>query len=217
MNAIGYVRVSTHWQAEEGISLDLQRAKIEAYCNLHDWVLTEVIADEGISAKNLKRPGMQKLLAKVDTGQVAAIVVYKLDRLSRRTRDILELVERFDRADVGFHSIQESLDTKSAIGRFVLRTLASLAEMERDLISERTTDAMQHLKASGKVYCRPVFNDIAILTRMQQEHSQGVSYHGIADGLNADHVPTVRGGQWRANTVRQLLLRAHQGQRRRVA
>jgi DNA invertase Pin-like site-specific DNA recombinase len=89
--------------------------------------------------------------------------------------------------------------------------------LERELIGERTADAMQHLKAQGRVYSRPVFTDTVIVTRMQQEHSQSVSYYGIADGLNADHVATARGGQWRANTVRQLLLRAHQGQRRGVA
>ena len=208
MKAVGYIRVSTEGQAENGISLEMQRAKIEAYCALHDLDLAETIVDAGYSAKTLKRPGIVRLLAMLDTGEVSAIVVYKLDRLSRSTKDVLGLVERFEEANVAFHSIQESLDTKSAIGRFVLRTLASLAEMERDLISEWTRDAMAHCKSAGKHMGREGFKAAETINEMRALRAQGFSYDDIARDLNARQVPTDRGGTWAGNTVRRILNRA---------
>ena len=208
MKAVGYVRVSTEGQAENGVSLDMQRQKVEAYCHLHELDLIELITDDGYSAGSLDRPGMQRLLAMVDEGAVDAVVVYKLDRISRRTKHMLDLVDRFELANVAFHSIQESLDTKSAIGRFVLRTLASLAEMERDLISERTRDALQHAKASGKHMGRIGFQNTTVLQEMKTRHKQGWSYREIARDLNARQVPTDRGGRWASATVRQMILRA---------
>jgi DNA invertase Pin-like site-specific DNA recombinase len=208
MKAIGYGRVSTDGQAENGVSLEMQRAKIEAYCQLHDLELIDTIVDAGYSAKTLKRPGIVRLLSMVDAGGVVAIVVYKLDRLSRSTKDILGLVERFEQANVAFHSIQESLDTKSAIGRFVLRTLASLAEMERDLISERTRDAMTHAKAQGKHMGREGFRGVEVIAQMRTLRAQGFSYDDIARDLNVRQVPTDRGGAWAGNTVRRILNRA---------
>jgi site-specific DNA recombinase len=108
-NAIGYIRISTQGQAEDGITLTMQRQKIEGHCSLHDLDLAEVICDDGYSAKVLNRPGVQRLLALVDAGEAEAVIIYKLDRLSRRTRDVLDLVDRFEKAGVGFHSIQETL------------------------------------------------------------------------------------------------------------
>lgn len=207
-NAIGYIRVSTQGQAEDGVSLTMQRQKIEAYCSLHDLDLAEVICDDGYSAKSLNRPGVQRLLALVDTGEAEAVIIYKLDRLSRRTRDVLDLVDRFEKAGVSFHSIQETLDTKSAIGRFVLRTLASLAEMERDLISDRTKDAMAHLKAEGKVCSRSTFSDQDTITWMRQGHQAGRSYAELATEINYRGVETARGGTWHASTVHSVL-KAH--------
>ena len=90
MTTIGYVRVSTEDQAKEGVSLDNQKSKIEAYCLLKDLNLSEIISDQGISAKNLNRKGIQRVLKLARTKQVDAIVVYKLDRIFRSTTDALE-------------------------------------------------------------------------------------------------------------------------------
>jgi site-specific DNA recombinase len=202
---VGYIRVSTEMQARDGISLEMQRSKIEAYCSLHELTLSEIIADEGCSAKSMNRSGIQTLVSMVKAGEVEAIITYKLDRLSRKTKDILEMVELFDKHDTALHSITESLDTKSAIGRFVLRTLASLAEMERDLISERTKEAMHHLKASGKVYSRPTFNDTDTVATMRTMKAEGFSYAYIASELTSRGIPTARGGVWHASTVHTIL------------
>lgn len=150
MRAVGYVRVSTVEQAREGVSLDNQEAKIRAYASFNDLDLKEVIREEGTSAKSLDREGMNRLLKMVDAGKVEAVIVYKLDRLSRKTIDTLNLIELLEAKGVAFHSISEKVDTKSATGRFFLTIISAIAQMERDVISERTRDALAHKKANGE-------------------------------------------------------------------
>src|SRR5947207_9644845 len=106
---LGYARVSTDEQAREGVSLDAQAAKIRSYCSLHDLTLERVLVDEGLSGAGLNRPALQALLTAIDAGQISGVVVYKLDRLSRSTRDLLDLVDRCEEAGVALHSLQEKL------------------------------------------------------------------------------------------------------------
>ena len=147
MNAVGYIRVSTSEQAKEGVSLAHQSSKIRAYANLNDLTLISIIEDAGMSGKNLNRPGINMLMNLIDTKVIETIIVYKLDRLSRKVKDTLELIENFDKKGITFHSITEKIDTKSAMGKFFLNITASLAQMERDLISERTIDALKYKKS----------------------------------------------------------------------
>src|SRR5262247_3665419 len=109
MNVVGYIRVSTEDQAREGVSLAAQRAKIDAYGLVKDWSVVEIIQDEGM-AKDLKRPGVQRLIALVESRYVGAVIVYKLDRLTRSVKDLNSLVELFERSGVALVSLQESLD-----------------------------------------------------------------------------------------------------------
>jgi DNA invertase Pin-like site-specific DNA recombinase len=148
--AVGYIRVSTEDQAREGISLDAQKAKIEAYAAISSLELLEIIRDEGASGKSLDREGIARLLELVDAGEVVAVIVYKLDRLSRKTLDTLSLIESFESKGIAFHSITEKVDTKSATGRFFLTIISALAQMERDLIAERTKDALSQKKKKGE-------------------------------------------------------------------
>jgi site-specific DNA recombinase len=97
---IAYVRVSTSEQATEGVSLEMQGRKITSYCDVKDWTLDEVITDEGESAKSLNRPGVTQLIHMVEAGQVATILVYKLDRLTRSVADLDRLVKLFERKGV---------------------------------------------------------------------------------------------------------------------
>jgi site-specific DNA recombinase len=147
MKVVGYCRVSTEDQAREGVSLAAQHVKIEAYALVKDWILAEVIRDEGVSAKSLVRPGLQRLLALVEAGQVEAVIIYKLDRLTRSVADLDKLMKLFERKGVALVSLQESLDATTATGRLMMNLLASVSQWEREVIGERTRDAMQHLKA----------------------------------------------------------------------
>ncbi len=150
MMTIGYIRVSTEGQATEGISLDMQESKIRTYCELNDLDFPEIICDGGISGKNLNRPGIQRVLDMVKTGQVTAIVIYSLSRLGRSTKDLLGVAELLDKKGVAVHSITEKIDTSTAVGKFFFTLTGALAEMERGLISERTAAALSEKKAQGK-------------------------------------------------------------------
>lgn len=150
MTAIGYIRVSTEDQAREGISLDLQVSKIRDYCRLNELGLAGIYGDPGVSGKSADvRPGLQAILYLVRQRRIAHVVVYKLDRLARNTIECLEMAEEMAGLDVALHSITEKLDTKSAIGRFFFTLMASLAEMERHLIGERTLAALARKRENG--------------------------------------------------------------------
>lgn len=125
---IAYLRVSTEKQADRGVSLDAQRAKVKAYAELFDLELTETIVDAGESAKHLDRPGLQRALAMLKAGEADALLVVKLDRLTRSVRDLGHLVEKyFAPGKAALLSVGEQIDTRSAAGRLVLNVLASVS------------------------------------------------------------------------------------------
>jgi len=142
-----YIRVSTEEQARDGVSLDAQKAKIQAWCDLNDAVLVETFVDEGISGyKMAKRPGLLKAIdAACDAGGV--LVVYSLSRLARNTEETIAMGHRLAKAGTDLVSLSEKIDTTSATGKMIFRLLASLAEFERDQISERTTMALAYKKS----------------------------------------------------------------------
>src|SRR5258708_40125935 len=125
MQAIGYVRVSTDRQAESGVSLEAQEAKIRAMATVQGAGLGEVIVDGGESAKSLNRPGLQRLIALVNASKVEAVIVAKLDRLTRSVKDLCGLLELFEKRKVALISVAESLDTGSAAGRLVITIMAA--------------------------------------------------------------------------------------------
>jgi site-specific DNA recombinase len=149
MKAVAYLRVSTEDQAARGVSLEAQRAKIEAYAGLYDLDLVAVVEDAGVSARTMDRPGLQRALAMLARGEAQALIVLKLDRLTRSVRDLGELLEGpFARA--ALLSVGEQIDTRTAGGRLVLNVLASVAQWERETIGERTATAMAHKKTKGE-------------------------------------------------------------------
>lgn len=150
MKAIGYVRVSTDKQE---ISPEMQAAKIMAYAVLHEIELVEIVMDEGMSAKTIAtRSKALKVISSAKEGKVQAVIVYKLDRLFRNAAEALTISRELDEAGVALHSVMEHIDTKSAMGKFFFTIMAAVAEMERNIISERTAEVLRHKKASGEVY-----------------------------------------------------------------
>lgn len=137
--AVGYVRVSTHEQAERGMSLPAQRARIEAYCKLYNLDLISIEEDAGISGEYYdKRPGIQTAVHKCRHHR-AVLVSYSLSRVSRALRDILFISEELSSAGADLACISEAFDTSQAAGRMIFKIFGVLAEFERELISERTT------------------------------------------------------------------------------
>lgn len=148
--AVAYIRVSTDRQATEGVSLEAQRARLEAWAVANGSELVAVHVDAGLSGGRAdNRPGLQAALTDVcRCGGV--LVVYSLSRVARSTKDTLAIADRLERSGADLVSLSESIDTTTAAGKMVFRMLAVLAEFERDLISERTTSAMAHLRHEGQ-------------------------------------------------------------------
>ena len=148
---VAYLRVSTEKQADAGVSLEAQQDKAKAYASLYDLSLVEVVIDAGESAKTLERPGLQRALTMLKTGKADALLVVKLDRLTRSVVDLGALIETyFAPGKAALLSVSEQIDTRSAAGRLVLNILASVSQWERETIGERTRDAMKHKQAQGE-------------------------------------------------------------------
>jgi DNA invertase Pin-like site-specific DNA recombinase len=153
MKAIGYARVSSEEQAREGVSIDAQRSRIAAYAQLRGLDLDEIYVDVAVSAGKplARRPQGRHIVSRAR--EVDAVVACKLDRLFRDAVDCLSLVRDWDKTYTSLHLIDlggQSIDTASAMGRFFLTVMAGAAEMERNLIRERTRDIMAHKKANGE-------------------------------------------------------------------
>jgi site-specific DNA recombinase len=217
---VGYVRVSTDKQAERGISLEAQAEKIRAMALVQDTDLSEIIVESGESAKSLNRPGMAKLLAMVDAGKVKAVIVAKLDRLTRSVKDLCELLERFERRGVALVSVAESLDTGSAAGRLVLNIMAAVSQWEREAIGERTRDALSHKRSLGErvgnitfgfrlagdgQHVEPDPAEQGALAEIRRLRHEGATLRGIATALNHRAMRTRRGTPWRLESVARVL------------
>jgi site-specific DNA recombinase len=211
MVVVGYIRVSTEGQAEDGVPLDAQREKIEAWAKLHDETEIVIYKDVGISGASMdQRPGLQDALLEACKRR-AALVVYSLSRLARSTRDTLSISDRLAKSGAELVSLSERIDTTSASGKMVFRLLAVLAELERDQISERTRAAMAHMRRSGRRISRfaPYGWDFdadgevlvqnhgeqRVVGRMVELRAGGLSFQVIADRLTEDGVPTKHGGR----------------------
>lgn len=144
-----YTRVSTDDQAREGVSLIAQREACVMLCKLRGLHDPEPIEDAGYSAKSLSRPGIAHILSEVEAGRVQTLVVWRLDRLTRNLRDLLDLVAAFDRHQVALVSVMEQLDTASPMGRLMLAMLGAVAQWERESIAERVKLGIRHRKAQG--------------------------------------------------------------------
>jgi site-specific DNA recombinase len=155
--AIAYLRVSTDEQATSGVSLDAQRAKVLAYASLYEIDVISVEVDAGVSAKSLKRPALQRALASLQRGEADALLVVKLDRLTRSVRDLADLLDLFSDGKRSLLSVGEQIDTRSAAGRLVLNLLTSVASWEREAIGERTSTALQHKRTLGQSTGQPPF------------------------------------------------------------
>lgn len=151
MRAVSYIRVSTGEQAQDGVSLEMQRSKVRAWASLNDAQLVAEYADEGLSGKRADRPGLVAAIAHAKR-EGAALVVYSLSRLSRSTLDTLQLTADLERAGCDLVSLSEKLDTSTPAGRVVFRVLAVLGEFEREQVAERTRGAILHMKAKGQRY-----------------------------------------------------------------
>jgi DNA invertase Pin-like site-specific DNA recombinase len=221
MKAVGYIRVSTQGQAEDGVSLDAQEAKVRAWADLNGAAEVVIFRDEGISGKRSdNRPGLQDALAAVSKGD--ALIVYSLSRLSRSTRDTLALSDLLTKREADLVSLSEKIDTTTAAGKMVFRMLAVLSEFERDQIADRTRFALAHKRAcgektggdvpfgyhvrKGKLYPIPAEQKAVRLVRDLK--TKGGTLRGICRALEAAGVARKNGSRsWHPQIVSDILKR----------
>ena len=219
-----YLRVSTDEQAESGLGLGDQRRPCEAMALVKGWPPPIVYEDAGISGTKeaAKRPALRKMLQAVQAGEIDAVIVLSLDRLGRVTRLVLDLVEELTVHGAALVSCKEQLDTATPQGQFVLTMFAALAQLERDLISERTVSALAELSRStgetggrlpygytrtegrGVVQVDPVA--AAVVKKIFALDRRGASYREIAARLARDGAVPPRGASmWHHSSVAFIL------------
>ena len=219
--AIGYIRVSTERQASEGVSLEAQEARIGKWCADNGYELVQVFVDAGISGKRMDtRKELLAALASLKKGM--ALVSYSLSRLARSTKDALSIGETVAKKKADMVSLSEQIDTTTAAGKMMFQMLAVLAEFERNLVAERTTNALQHKKATNQKYCNQtpygfeaiegrlveVKKEAKVVAEIQASRSSGKTLQSIADSLNRRGIPTKTNKQWQPATIHLLLKRS---------
>jgi len=219
--AIGYIRVSTEKQANEGVSLEAQEAKIVTWCKANGYELVQVYVDAGISGKRMDtRKELLAALASLKKGM--ALVSYSLSRLARSTADAIAIGNQIAKKKADMVSLSEQIDTTTAAGNMMFQMLAVLAEFERKLTAERTKTALQHKKATGQKYTNQtpygfeaiegrlveVKQEAEVVAEIQAARSSGSTLQSIADNLNGRGIPTKTGKTWAPATIHLLLKRS---------
>ena len=230
--AIGYIRVSTEEQAREGVSIEAQKAKIQAYASLQDFKLTDLLIDAGVSASkaiHIRPAGsrMAEMMEGKNCG-VDTITAIKLDRLFRNAAECLIRTEQWEKKGIALHLIDQggaSIDTTSSMGRFFLTIMAGVAEMERNMIRERTRTALEYKRNAGEKTGgnipmgydviedgsgkkRLIKNDtqqngIKIVKRLS---ARGMSTREIAREMERRNIPTASGKmKWYPTTVKRII------------
>jgi DNA invertase Pin-like site-specific DNA recombinase len=206
MRVVGYVRVSTEEQGVSGAGLQAQRSAIVAECERRGWEILEVVEDVG-SGKDLKRPGIRAALDMLASGDASALVVAKLDRLSRSMVDFAKIMATAQEESWALVALDVNVDTTTPSGEAMAHMLATFAQFERRLISERTRQALAEKRASGVRLGAPPQIEAAIADRIRAERNAGATLREIAARLNEDEVPSARGGTWQASTLQRVLRR----------
>jgi DNA invertase Pin-like site-specific DNA recombinase len=206
MRVLAYARVSTQEQADSKAGLEAQKAAIAAEARRRGWTIVETIEDAGYSAKDLKRPGIKRALEELERGRADALVVAKLDRLSRSMIDFTRLMRQAQRQNWALVALDCAVDTTTPAGEAMANVLATFAQFERRLIGQRTREALAQKKAQGVQLGRPRELPAKVRSRIKRRRKAGKSLAAIAEELNRDQIATAHGGaQWYPSTVRAVL------------
>ncbi|MCL2199983.1 MAG: recombinase family protein [Defluviitaleaceae bacterium] len=219
-----YLRVSTEEQAKEGYSIRAQEEKLRAYVTIKEWLLYDIYADEGISGKDIEgRPEIKRLIADVENGTVNNVLVYKIDRLTRSTKNLIELVDLFNQNNCAFNSLNESIDTASATGRMFLKIVGIFAEFERENLAERVRMGIERKAREGYMisnyspsygYDRENGNKIQTINKAEAKIVKRIfnmylhddyNIRQITRTLNAENISSKTGVRWTDCTVKNVL------------
>lgn len=215
-NAAIYCRVSTEDQAREGYSLPEQQEKLKDLCRYRDYNIYDIYEDAGISAKDMEhRPQFQKMLESVRDGKVDVIVAYKLDRLTRSVRDLEILISELEKYNCSLECAMDDINTSTANGRFFVRMLTVLSQLEIERVSERTKFGMVGAIKDGHIPVRKTLGfmrkdkkliinpaESEIVERIFDLYYKGKSYQQIANIFNDEKVLNKK---WYDTTILKIL------------
>ena len=222
MKAAIYIRVSTAKQVEQGLSLQAQKQTLQRYAEGLGYEIVACVRDAGISGKKMSnRPGIKRILAMVEKGKVGVVLVYSLSRFARNTIETLQAVKLFQKHNVALVSYTEKIDTQSAMGSFFVTMLAGLAELERQVTSDRNKHTAQYKREKGEAIGQLPWGkakqgkklidapeEIQVISRIEAYRADGMSYAKIAQALTVDGVKNKLGKcSWTAPGLSQLLKR----------
>lgn len=216
---IGYVRVSSEISKIKGNSINNQINKVNDFCNLNDYELVDVLKDEGKSGMEFsKRDGYLELINRCKSENINGVVVYCLSRLGRRMKDIIDVMEMFNKNDIEFYSVKENINNKDIMGKLMMNILMSFNEFEVDNIRERIIDVKRNNKENGLVYGKLMFgkdkngkllidniSEMKVVSYMKGLRSKGWSYFRISDRLNEKGIVSKSGGKWYGMSVSNVL------------
>lgn len=217
-----YLRVSTEMQVRSGLGLGDQRRQVEMMAVLKGWPAPHIYADEGISgAKETKdREHLREMMEAVARGEIDAIIVNSIDRLSRKARVSLELADEMAHQNVRLVSVKENFDTDTPSGRMIFGFMAMLAEYERELIRERTRAALaEHSRRDGEAGGRLPYGYLRdengglrvehgqarVVRRIFALRGERLTLRAIAARLNTRHTPSPQGAHWHHSSVAAVL------------
>jgi DNA invertase Pin-like site-specific DNA recombinase len=213
-----YTRVSTEDQAKEGFSLDAQLEKLRAYCTARDWEIAGEYVDEGYSGRKTRRPAYTRMMEEIDAWDV--LLVLKMDRIHRNSKNFMFMMEDLGKKGKEFVSMMESLDTSTAMGRFVMDIIQRIAQLESEQIGERVYIGMeQKAKINGGVlgfntpygydYVNGKLqinqNEATAVKEMYSWYLSGKSIGKITKILNEAKLPTKKGRLWAKKTISTIL------------
>lgn len=220
MSTVGiYVRVSTEEQVREGFSISAQKEKLKAFCLVNDWNDFKFYVDEGISAKDMKRPQLQLMIDHVKQGLIDTVLVYRLDRLTRSVLDLYKLLEVFEKHNCKFKSATEVYDTTSAMGRMFITLVAAMAQWERENLGERVRMGQIEKARQGQYSAPAPFgydkkdnklivneDEARVVLDMVEKIEEGYTLRQLADYMNDEsEVPPIRGYQWHITSLLTML------------
>ncbi len=202
---LGYLRVSTEEQARSGLGMEAQRERITQEAVRRRWDVRWVV-DDGYTAATLDRPGITEALAALRSGEASALVVSKVDRLSRSLLDFADVMARAQKEKWNLVALDLGVDLSTPQGQLLASVMASFAAYERELIRQRTRDALRALKMRGARLGRPVVVSAEVRALVARWRAAGCTWQSCADSLNRAGVPTAHGGaRWYASTIRGVL------------
>jgi DNA invertase Pin-like site-specific DNA recombinase len=201
---LGYASVPPQAGSVSGEDLRVQAEVIARECGRRGLALLELMRErEPHNGKGLERPGLGYALERISAGEAQGLVVSELSRLSRSAAELGTILEWFTRCDARLVAVAEELDTGEQSGRLTARTLIEVSRWERKRLTERTRKGLQAARSEGRPGGRrAVTDDPELVARITQMRAQGMTLQKIADRLNEEGVPTVRGGaKWRPSSV----------------